>query len=476
MNPSDPKAELLDLCDRLLDGEFTVAHRERLEALVLGDAELRRLYVETMHLHAALRQNASRLNQGDIPLAEVLGALPEPKNVIRFPRWPMQIAAGLAIGIGIWWFTPRPAERPLATLVETNGARWANSSLPTAPGSALHAGRLRLADGVARIRFQSGAEVSLEGEAELELTGVNSCFLHSGALTAHVPPQAKGFVVDTTNAKLIDHGTDFGISTDHAGRAQVQVLKGEVELQHARSGDKLRLQTRESAAITAERFKGAKEQVHDEPDRYAFARTTDTARSPGLTLTTAGGNGDAAYVVSPNSPTHHSDTLLLVKNAPTKAYLRKALLRFDLGPLRSQQVESASLTLNFEATGFGYASLTDECVFAVYGVTNDAQDDWSDETLTWETAPAFSPDAGAVDPTHAVKLGTFTTPRGVVSGVFTLEGEALAKFLNADANRRATLIVVRETSQLGNTTAVHGFAGNRHPTLAPPTLRLTLAK
>lgn len=476
MNPPDPKAELLELCDRLLDGEFTVENRERLEALVLGDTDLRRLYVETMHLHASLRQNTSRLNQGDIPLAEVLGAFPEPENVVRFPRWPLQIAAGLAIGFGIWWFTPRPAERPLATLVETNGARWANSSLPTAPGSALRAGRLRLADGVARIRFQSGAEVSLEGEAELELTGANSCFLHSGALTAHVPEQAKGFVVDTANAKLIDHGTDFGISTDHAGRAQVQVLKGEVELQHARSGDKLRLQTRESAAITAERFKGAKEKVGDEPDRYAFVRTTDTARSSGLALTTAGGNGDAAYAVSPNSPTHFSDTLLLVKNSATKAYLRKAFLRFDLGPLRDQKVSTASLTLNFEATGFGYASLTDECVFAVYGVTNDTQDDWSGETLAWETAPAFSPDAGTVDLAQAVKLGTFTTPRGVVSGVFSIEGETLANFLNADANRRATLVVVRETIQLGNTTAVHGFAGNRHPTLAPPTLRLTLAK
>ncbi|MEQ1860196.1 MAG: DNRLRE domain-containing protein [Chthoniobacteraceae bacterium] len=482
MNQPDPKAELLELCDRLLDGEFTPEDRARLEALVLGDADLRRLYVETLHLHAALRQNAPRLS--DAPLAEIVATSlrdvrgPEGRgyNVLRCPRWPMQIAAGLAIGLGIWWFTPRPAERPLATLVETNGARWENSSLPTSPGSALHAGRLRLADGVARIVFQSGAEVSLEGDAELELTGPNACFLHSGALTAHVPEQAKGFVVGTANAKLIDHGTDFGISTDAAGRAQVQVLQGEVELQHGRSGDTLRHQTRESTAITAERFSPTKDKADGEPDRYAFARTTTAARKPMLALTTAGGSGDAAYVVSPKSPIHYSDTLLLVKNAPTTSYLRKALLRFDLTPLRERRVAEASLALNFEATGFGYASLTDECVFAVYGVTDDAQDAWSAETLAWENAPAFSADAGAVDTTRAVKLGTFTTPRGVVSGAFSIEGEALADFLNADANRRATLVVVRETVQQGNTTAVHGFAGNRHPTLAPPTLRLTLAE
>ncbi|MCX8102038.1 MAG: hypothetical protein N3D77_12465, partial [Geminicoccaceae bacterium] len=38
-------------------------------------------------------------------------ALPEPENVIRFPRWPLQVAAGLAIGFGLWWLMPRPAEK-----------------------------------------------------------------------------------------------------------------------------------------------------------------------------------------------------------------------------------------------------------------------------------------------------------------------------------------------------------------------------
>jgi ferric-dicitrate binding protein FerR (iron transport regulator) len=476
MNPPDSKAELLELCDRLLDGDFTAEHRARLETLVLGNADLRRLYVEVLHEHAALRQNASRL--GPASLAEVLHAMPEelPANVVRarFPRWPLQLAAAVAVCFAVWWFAPRPGEKSLARLVETNGARWENSSLPTTPGSALRAGRLRLADGVARIVFQSGAEVSLEGPAELELTGGNACYLHAGALTAHVPEQARGFSVGTANAKLIDHGTDFGISTDAAGRAQVQVLKGEVELQHDRSGEKLRLLTKESATITAERFKNS-DKAESEPDRYAFARTVHAERPPTLILTTAGGSGDAAYVVSPGSKIHFSDTLLLVKNAPGEPYRRKAFLRFDLAPLHDRRVAEASLTLNFESTGFGYASLTGEHVFAVYGLTDDVQDAWSADTLTWESAPAFAPGAGEVDPTRAVKLGTFTTARGVVSGTYSIEGPALAEFLNADVNRHATLIVVRETMEEKNTGAVHGFAGNRHPTLAPPTLRLTLA-
>jgi hypothetical protein len=475
----------------LLDGDFTGEDGARLEALVLGDAELRRLYVELMHQHAALRQNSSRL--GDLPLSEVLRTLPAPasdavpvfRRIARFPSWPLQLAAAVVLGFAIWWFAPHRAEKPLATLVETNGARWENSSLPTVPGSPLPAGRLRLESGVARLVFQSGAEVSLEGPAELEIQGPNACFLHAGALTAHVPPQARGFVVATAHAQLIDHGTDFGISTDAAGQGQVQVLKGQVELRHERSGETRLLATHESAAITADRLAPV-HGVEGEPDRYAFLHQdgNPAPRAATLLLTTAGGAGDAAYAVSPNSPIHTSDTLLLVKNSPTKNYRRRAYLRFDLAPLRERQVENASLTLNFEATGFGYASLTGECTFAVYGLTDHTQDDWSAETLTWENAPAFSPDAGAVDSTRAVKLGTFTTPRGVVSGAFSIEGQALSDFLNSDAaatattaatTHRATLIVVRETSEPGNSAAVHGFAGNHHPTLAPPTLRLTLA-
>src|SRR5882672_8590310 len=114
MNPPDSKAELFELCDRLLDGEFTAADRGRLEALVLGNAELRRLYVEILHEHAALRQNASRL--GPASLAEVLQTMPEeaPGRIVRarFPRWPLQLAAAVAVCFAVWWLAPRRAEKP----------------------------------------------------------------------------------------------------------------------------------------------------------------------------------------------------------------------------------------------------------------------------------------------------------------------------------------------------------------------------
>jgi hypothetical protein len=77
-----------------------------------------------------------------------------------------------------------------------------------------------------------------------------------------------------------------------------------------------------------------------------------------------------------------------------------------------------------------------------------------------------------VDPAKSLKVGEFTLPRGVLRGAFSIEGAALVDCLRKDANRLLTLIVVRENALELDSGVVHGFAGNRHPSLPPPTLRL----
>lgn len=61
-----------------------------------------------------------------------------------------------------------------------------------------------------------------------------------------------------------------------------------------------------------------------------------------------------------------------------------------------------------------------------------------------------------------------------MAGAFSIRGEALARFLTNDKNLYATLVVVRDTPESVGGGLVHGFAGNNHPTLKPPTLRLVL--
>ena len=94
---------------------------------------------------------------------------------------------------------------------------------------------VRLSEGLAILEFNRGAEVTLQGPAELEIVSDNSGFLHSGKLTATVPPEAIGFEILTPNSRVIDHGTEFGVSVDTNGDSETHVFDGEVELIAAES-------------------------------------------------------------------------------------------------------------------------------------------------------------------------------------------------------------------------------------------------
>lgn len=473
MNSPDlpPADELLALCDQMLDGDLSPEGRLRIESLVLGQPELRRLYVEYLQLHATLRQQSSLLAQA--PLKDVLQSVPaRPAWARSSPAWIWKAAAAFLLGTGLMGVLSLVRERAgmVATLSDVQGARWDNSSLPTEPGSALTSGKLRLAEGLARLTFRSGAELTLEGPAELDLIDATTCHLRTGALVAHVPPAARGFTVLTTQARLIDHGTDFGITADVSGNATVHVMKGEVELQHAKGGVPVHLTTQQMASITPENLLPAS--MSDTEPRGQWKPSPAAESRFTHEVTSASGKGAAAYVTSPGTKIHFSNTLLLLKNAPSRTFLRKSVLRFDLGSLPRQTVEDARLTLNFDVSGYGFASLGGDAVFAVYGVTDDTQDAWDPATVNWNTLPAFAADAGRVDEQMAIKLGTFTMPRGVLRGAYSIEGATLAQYLNRDGNRLATLIVVRENPLSEAEGVVHGFAGNHHPSLPPPALRL----
>jgi hypothetical protein len=116
-----------------------------------------------------------------------------------------------------------------------------------------------------------------------------------------------------------------------------------------------------------------------------------------------------------------------------------------------------------------------DATFAIFGLTDETLDDWNEETIRWNNAPANFPGGASLDPAKAVRLGTFEIVQGELSGTRSIEGPALADFLNHDSNGLATFIVVRETQGSGRSDLVHGFANKKHPELPPPTLRLTVA-
>jgi len=87
---------------------------------------------------------------------------------------------------------------------------------------------LTLVDGFAEIEFLDGARVVVQAPAVFELTNRNAMRLTSGKLVATVPESASGFVVVTANTRIVDIGTEFGLSSLHDGKCEAHVYRGEI--------------------------------------------------------------------------------------------------------------------------------------------------------------------------------------------------------------------------------------------------------
>jgi hypothetical protein len=242
MNLTDKEIlELNELCNAVVDGKLDERQKARLSQQLSISEEARRFYVRAMGLSASLFSYASELQ------TEKRDLVAAPEKIIS--GWwifaPLALAASIAMMV--WLNRPGPvAESARATVVESvaeltgaKGCEWVDNAASVQPGSQLHKGqRLELARGFAEITFDSGARVVLEGPASLDLKSAWAATLNRGNLKASVPPQAIGFSISNPNVEVVDLGTEFTMSADTGGAAEVLVLKGEVEAAPSAAGSR----------------------------------------------------------------------------------------------------------------------------------------------------------------------------------------------------------------------------------------------
>src|SRR5262249_2542343 len=122
------------------------------------------------------------------------------------------------------------------------------------PPGDLRPGRsVRVDRGLAELRFRCGTRMVIEGPAHIDLVSARSVRLQSGRLTARVPAEAIGFEVLSPQGKVIDLGTEFGVSVNANGVTDVYVFAGQVEAypsDDSRAG-KVSLTERQAARISA---------------------------------------------------------------------------------------------------------------------------------------------------------------------------------------------------------------------------------
>ncbi|MCR9197731.1 MAG: FecR domain-containing protein [Planctomycetaceae bacterium] len=475
--------QLAEWVERQLDARLSEDEFLQLQQLLLHDSEARQLYLDLRQQHAHLQLDRRQLDRPLLAPSALLaqGTQVSPDRTISPSRQStivVSIAAVVCL-LMIWW-AAQPgsgAAETLAEIVETSDARWGDSSLPTAVGSVLGKGRLKIDRGLVVLRFRSGAEVTLEAPAELQIESRLSGRLLSGTALLQVPESAHGFTLHTPTAVAIDYGTAFAVTVDPAsGGSAIEVQEGEVEVQHPVSEKSVRLRSEQ-------RVFASQDQLGVASKSAAETQLFDGRRPPGEQthrITTSDGSGGDCSVsrgrqeaVTRNS---HPD-LVLIKNpyAGYEQFARKGYFRFDLTsvPPSPTPITSAAFVLTLQPSGLGYASAVGDCQFSVYGLSDEGADDWSAEGLVWESAPANGQKAAELDPRQTIKLGQFVVPRGVQHGLFAVRGEALTAFLNADTNQSVTLIVVRDTVENQPGGLVHGFISSSGTAGAPPTLLIS---
>lgn len=237
------------LITRVLDGEASPREVEALLSACSADAALGRRFAREVAIHRLTGSMVAGPDGESRFAAEVVARIQSPpldgsendptplqQNVDRRLRRTLlfsrvkrslAVAAVLALAIGLSIFMI-PGEG--ATLTRSESVVWTGSDVPARVGDRLKQGRvLEISSGLAELEFPAGVSVLLDGPARFVITGPKSARLDHGRLVARVTEaKGRGFVVDGPSGRVVDLGTEFGVSVERSGEMEVHVLEGTV--------------------------------------------------------------------------------------------------------------------------------------------------------------------------------------------------------------------------------------------------------
>ncbi|MEQ8636100.1 FecR domain-containing protein [Gimesia maris] len=295
--------ELAELTCRVLDHSLTNEEDARLTEILTEYPELIEDYtnqiqvdaVLTADLYAALPEGVDleTLDTADYPTVVSEEVETETGRTISLWQSVTVVTVVLLVGFALWlnagWWDGEPVNQVAAIsepkppvlshvgmLLDTEDAVWADEDLgeEIAYGTRFTAGKLLwLKSGIARIRFESGAGVVLEGPAQIKLNSSMNAKFNYGKLAAYVPDEAHGFTIDTPEIQIVDQGTRFGAVVDPLGKAEVHVFEGQVDVKPQSAAKTLNLKASQAVLFSRQNELGAA--IRLTPTKFADVPTLE---------------------------------------------------------------------------------------------------------------------------------------------------------------------------------------------------------
>lgn len=228
--------DFFDLADRYLSGDLAQSELSEFETLLLSSPELQELYLDYAENSHDLNLVINSQKQNELAMAGIRhgasGTLwTASSRFLARNRWQSGVifAASVLLLIGGFLIYSRAnsSQDQVAWLSNAQNCDWENGTRGF--GNMKSNTLLKLRSGLAEIDFASGAKLILQGPAELKLLTTKSARLVSGQLTVRIPKTLTGFEIITPNGRVIDLGTEFGISIGDDKTTKVVVFEGEVE-------------------------------------------------------------------------------------------------------------------------------------------------------------------------------------------------------------------------------------------------------
>ncbi|MDA7888307.1 LamG domain-containing protein [Akkermansiaceae bacterium] len=238
---SDLSRQEQEWLDAYLDGELGRDDFEAMQNRMVESADFRSVVRRYLSVGYSLE-----ILQGESPA----GAVPVEKAATRFPSLiPLALAASVAFFFGVIVMSWKQDDAPgsvgkdepkkvvtpsaegFAVVSNLFGVEWAENSPIRVEGDTLGSEVIRLASGTAEIKFFSGANMTVEGPAEILLKSAWEAECRDGLVRMQVPPAARGFKLHAPSTEIIDLGTEFGLSV-RGGKGQIEVFDGEISIRH----------------------------------------------------------------------------------------------------------------------------------------------------------------------------------------------------------------------------------------------------